>query len=228
MKRKVPIGRSGSWSPARERRIALRDGADGLVLADDAVVQALLHVDELLDLGLHQAADRDAGPARHDLGDVLGVDDVLEELEARLRLVVARLELGEVRLELGDAPVLQLGGPAQVGLALRALELGAGLVELALDVGDAADGLLLALPLGASSRRAPRAARPGRTRSSPGARSEASSVSFFSASCSISSCMMRRRTSSISVGTESTSILSREAASSMRSIALSGRKRSAM
>ena len=31
------------------------DGLDGLVLADDALVQALLHVDELLDLALHQA-----------------------------------------------------------------------------------------------------------------------------------------------------------------------------
>ena len=57
---------------------------------------------------------------------------------------------------------------------------------------------------------------------------EASSVSFFIASRSISSCWMRRLTSSISVGIESISIFSREAASSIRSIALSGRKRSAM
>ncbi len=57
---------------------------------------------------------------------------------------------------------------------------------------------------------------------------EASSFSFFSASRSISSCWIRRSTSSISVGIESISIFSREAASSIRSIALSGRKRSAM
>ncbi len=56
----------------------------------------------------------------------------------------------------------------------------------------------------------------------------ASSLSFFSASRSISSCWMRRSTSSISVGIESISIFSRDAASSIRSIALSGRKRSAM
>ena len=36
------------------------DGLDGLVLADDALVQALLHVDELLDLALEHPADRDA------------------------------------------------------------------------------------------------------------------------------------------------------------------------
>ena len=56
----------------------------------------------------------------------------------------------------------------------------------------------------------------------------ASSFSFFSAWCSISSCWTRRSTSSISVGIESISIRSRDAASSIRSIALSGRKRSAM
>ncbi len=45
---------------------------------------------------------------------------------------------------------------------------------------------------------------------------------------SISSCMMRRSTSSISVGRESISMRIFEAASSIRSMALSGRKRSAM
>ena len=48
-KRNEPIGRSGSWSPARERRSALATALDRLVLADDALVQALLHVDELPD-----------------------------------------------------------------------------------------------------------------------------------------------------------------------------------
>jgi hypothetical protein len=45
---------------------------------------------------------------------------------------------------------------------------------------------------------------------------------------SISSWMIRRSTSSISVGTDDFSMDTREAASSTRSIALSGRKRSAM
>ena len=53
-------------------------------------------------------------------------------------------------------------------------------------------------------------------------------VSFSIAACSISSWMMRRCTWSISTGIESISILSRDAASSIRSIALSGRNRSAM
>ena len=53
-------------------------------------------------------------------------------------------------------------------------------------------------------------------------------VSFSSAACSISSWMIRRCTWSISIGIESISILSRDAASSTRSIALSGRNRSEM
>ena len=71
------------------------DGLDRLVLADDAFVQALLHVDQLLGLALEQAADGDAGPARDDLGDVVGVDLLLEEHRRRapsprLRRAVAR------------------------------------------------------------------------------------------------------------------------------------------
>ena len=57
---------------------------------------------------------------------------------------------------------------------------------------------------------------------------EASSFSLRSDVSSISSCIARRLSSSISSGIESISIRSREAASSIRSIALSGRKRSAM
>ena len=54
---------------------------------------------------------------------------------------------------------------------------------------------------------------------------EASSLSFSNASFSISSWRMRREIWSSSVGMESISMRSFEAASSMRSMALSGRKR---
>src|SRR5439155_446544 len=56
----------------------------------------------------------------------------------------------------------------------------------------------------------------------------AASVSFFSASRSISSRLMARSTSSSSAGIESISMRSFDAASSTRSIALSGRKRPAL
>src|SRR4030081_213244 len=64
MNRNVPIGRAGSWRPAPQR---FGSRLDGLVLADHPLVQALLHVYELLDLALHQPRDRDSGPLRYDL-----------------------------------------------------------------------------------------------------------------------------------------------------------------
>ena len=57
---------------------------------------------------------------------------------------------------------------------------------------------------------------------------DSGSCSFRSALRSISSWISRRSTSSISCGSESISMRSRLAASSIRSIALSGRKRSPM
>ncbi len=60
-------------------------------------------------------------------------------------------------------------------------------------------------------------------------RSTAALLFSLSSDCrSISSCRIRRSTSSISCGSESISIRSRDAASSTRSIALSGRNRSPM
>ena len=51
-----PIGRFGSDSPARLRRIGVRDRGDRFVLADHPLVQQLLEVDELRHLALHQPA----------------------------------------------------------------------------------------------------------------------------------------------------------------------------
>ena len=101
------------------------------------------------------------------------------------------------------------------------------LLEALLDLAGLGDRLLLGLPRGLHRRRALAQLRQlALDRLATGDRG--SSFSFYSAWCSISSCITRRSTSSISVGSESISIRSREAASSIRSIALSGRKRSAM
>ena len=56
----------------------VRDRLDRLVLADDALVQPLLHVDQLLGLAFEQARDRDARPARDHLCDVVLVDLFLD------------------------------------------------------------------------------------------------------------------------------------------------------
>ena len=87
-------------------------------------------------------------------------------------------------------------------------------------------GLLLALPLGAHAGGL--LAQLGELALDLVAALGRRCVVLGDGDCSISSCLMRRSTSSISVGTESISMRMREAASSIRSIALSGRKRSAM
>jgi hypothetical protein len=111
-------------------------------------VQAVLHVHELGDLGLQQARDRDARPPRDDLGDLVGVDDVLEVDGRRLERV-ARVGLGQPPLELGDLAVAQLRGALVVELALRAVELGPRGGQPLGDLRGALELLLLALPLGA-------------------------------------------------------------------------------
>src|SRR5918912_1506526 len=69
-----PVGRLGSLIPAPDR---LRHRLDGDVLADHALVELLLHADELLGLGLGELEDRDARPHRDDVRDLLFADDGL-------------------------------------------------------------------------------------------------------------------------------------------------------
>ena len=116
-----------------------RDRLDRLVLADDPFVQALLHVDQLLDLALQQAAHGDARPARHHLGDVVGLDLLLEE--HRPLPAVGSPELGSpdscsasLPFQLGDLAVAQLGRPLQVGGALGPLGLHARLLQPRLEL----------------------------------------------------------------------------------------------
>ncbi len=53
----------------------LGDRHDGVVLADDALVQLVLHVEQLGGLLLGEPVHRDAGPLGEHLGDLLLVDD---------------------------------------------------------------------------------------------------------------------------------------------------------
>jgi hypothetical protein len=101
-------------------------------------------------------------------------------------------------LELGDLAVAQLGGALVVELALGALELAARLVEALAQLAVALGLLLLALPLGAHAGRL--LAQLGQLALDLRCASAAVS-SLPTATCSISSCLIRRSTSSISVGT---------------------------
>ena len=69
-----PPGRLGSFRPARVRRMARRERLDGLLLADDALVQLVLHLEQPGGLLLGELHDRDAGRDGEHLGDQLLVD----------------------------------------------------------------------------------------------------------------------------------------------------------
>ena len=66
-----PIGRRGSLMPAAGAEDRVGDELHRLVLADDALVQDLVEAQQLLAFALEQPLDRDPGPARDDLGDLL-------------------------------------------------------------------------------------------------------------------------------------------------------------
>ena len=69
-----PIGRFGILEPGAGPADGLRDDLDRLLLADDPAVEGVLHVEQPLGLLLGDPGDRDAGPHRDDLGDLLLVD----------------------------------------------------------------------------------------------------------------------------------------------------------
>ena len=200
-----------------------------LVLADHALVQDLVEAQQLLALALHQPRDRDAGPARDHLGDL-----VLGHLLAQQprRRPASRSSRSSSRLqpplELGQPAVAQLGSAVEVVAALGLLDLAPHLLELLAQRLQLADRLALGLPLGGhrvglraqvgellAQRLEPLPCWPRR-------------FSFLSAASSISSCITRRVIASSSCGIESISVRITAHASSTRSIALSGRKRSVM
>ena len=133
-----PIGRPGSERPGAGAAQGVGDGArPPSSWPTTPLVQALLHVEQLLDLALQQAADGDAGPGGDHLGHVLLVDLLLQHPAALLllgQLVVGGLERP---LQLGQGAEAQPRRALEVGLALGALQLLARGLDLALDVADA-------------------------------------------------------------------------------------------
>ena len=153
--RNEPIGRCGSDRPARERRMALATAATA---SSWPITRSWRTSSMRTSLAISPSMrrdDGDAGPLGDDLGDVLGVDLLLEQARAALALEVVERGAGllDLALELGDAAVADLGRLLEVGLAL---EVGAQPLELLLEELDAADGLLLVGPAGEHARRAAR------------------------------------------------------------------------
>lgn len=133
--------------PAAGAAHGVRDGPYGLALADQAAAQPVLHAQQLLGLALQQAARRDARPGAHHVRDVVGADLVLDHRPlGRLGLGLGGLR--QLALQGRDLPVEQLGGGVEVSVALGALGLAAQVVHALLERADAVEGLLLLLPAG--------------------------------------------------------------------------------
>ena len=139
-----PIGRRGSLSPARERRMALDDARDRLVLADDALAQTLFHRDQLLHFAFQHLRDRNAGPLADDLGDVFLVHLFLQH--ARLLAVHRCAELLDLSFELRQLAILDLRGAVVVALARGFLLFQLELLDALLQLANLGDGFLLLLP----------------------------------------------------------------------------------
>src|SRR5215211_8197702 len=110
-------------------------------------MQALLHVDQLLDFALHQTRDRDARPLGDDLRDVLLRDLVGEHRAAvPVKLGEARLLVGDGPFELRNLPIAKLRRALEISVALGALGLMARLLEALLCLVDRLEGALLVTP----------------------------------------------------------------------------------
>src|SRR4029077_8321592 len=125
----------------------VRHGDDRFVLADDALMQPLLHPNQLLDFAFHQPAHGDAGPLADDRGDVLLVDLLLQHAMAFLQLGQPRLSLFDLLLELRHAAVLQLRRFLIIARALRALDFGPQRLQFFFLLARALDRVLLLLPV---------------------------------------------------------------------------------
>ncbi len=116
-------------------------------LPDDTLGQALLHFDQLLTFAFKHARDRNAGPGRHDFGDVFLGDLLAEKPFARRLLLHGFFRRRQLALQLWNGSVLNLRSGVQISGTLGFLQLCLGLLELAVEVADGVDGRLFVLPL---------------------------------------------------------------------------------
>ncbi len=116
-------------------------------------MQAVFHLEELLNLALHQSADGNARPLADDAGDVLFIHFLFEHALGLLQLLKARFVLLDVGFELRHLAVLQLRRLGVVAAALHPFDLAAHLLELFLQRAAGLDRILLLLPVRAQLRR---------------------------------------------------------------------------
>ncbi len=144
--------RAGRAVRIRKARARAADGvghrANGFVLSHHAFVQLVFHHEQLVAFALHQLGDRNAGGARHDLGDFFGAH-LRAQQRGRAGLALVRfafLGLAQALLERRQLAVLQLGELVEVALALPLFDFELDLVDVFADLRAALRLRLLGLP----------------------------------------------------------------------------------
>src|SRR5579872_3752713 len=114
-----PIGRLGSLSPARERRI-IGHPLQRRILPNYTLAQPLFHRDQLLDFTFEHFRNGNASPLGDNARDILLVNFFLEHAVLALALHLLG-ELGEIIFGLANQAVANLGNALQIALALLGL-----------------------------------------------------------------------------------------------------------
>ncbi len=184
----------------------------------------LLHLEQLLLLAFEHLVDRHTGPARHHLGHVVGGHGLLNHGA----IALAGLDRGQPLLKVRNPAIGQFAGALEFAAALRVGEFDTVLVELALQLLGVRQLAFSALQRDVEVGRAffqVRKVDLQRLQAAPGAR-----IAFL-----LQRFLLDLQPNDLAIdgyralsGLESTCIFSRAAASSTRSMALSGRKRSVM
>ena len=120
----------------------------GLLLADDAFRQLVLHLEQFVALAFQHFIDRHARPARDDLRHMVGGDRLLHKGAA-----LVGLGQHELLFKIGNDAIGQAPGLRIVAFALGVGELRAGLFELLLDLLGLTQLVLLGAPAGGEGRR---------------------------------------------------------------------------
>ena len=126
----------------------VRHQLNGLVLSDDPPVEDLVQLQELLPLPLQELRHRDTRPAADDIRDLVLRDLLAQEASGGVLPLLLRLAGLQLLLQLLQLAVAKLRHPVEVVLMLGPLDLGLHLVDLAAQLADAHDALLLRLVLG--------------------------------------------------------------------------------
>ncbi len=110
--RNEPIGRLGSCRPARARRTASDTATSASSWPTTRLAQGVLHLQQLLALAFQHLLDRHAGPAADHGGDLLGVDDLGRQRPSACRSRRPRPRPGA--LQRRDLAVGDLGARCEV------------------------------------------------------------------------------------------------------------------